>query len=61
MLKTIVSSGTPAYTSAALNYQNDAGVMIQGNKQVSTPGNPDSVLTAFNAAYGATLPSTPTG
>jgi hypothetical protein len=26
---------------------------------VSTPGNPDSALNAFNVAYGAALPATP--
>jgi hypothetical protein len=35
--------------------------MIQNKVQVSTPGNPDSPLTAFNVAYGSALPSTPTG
>ena len=52
---------TPTYTGAGLNYQNDGGVMIQNNVQVSTPGNPDSALTAFNAAYGSTVPPTPAG
>jgi hypothetical protein len=62
VLSTIVSSGTPTYTPAGLNFTNDSGVMIQNNVQVSTPGNPDTpALTAFNAAYGATLPATPTG
>ena len=61
VLKSIVASGTPAYTAAGLNYQNDSGVMIQNNAQVSTPGNPDAPLTAFNAAYGSALPPTPTG
>lgn len=62
VLSSIVSSGTPTYTPAGLNYTNDSGVMIQNGAQVSTPGNPDSpALTAFNAAYGATLPATPTG
>jgi hypothetical protein len=61
VLRSIVSSGSPAYTDAGLNYQNDSGVMIQNNVQVSTPGNPDSALTAFNVAYGSALPSTPTG
>jgi hypothetical protein len=60
-LASIVSSGTPTYNPAALNYQNDSGVMIQNGAQVSTPGDPDTALTAFNATYGATLPSTPTG
>jgi len=58
---TIVSSGTPTYTTAGLNYTADSGVMIQNNVQVSTPGNPDGALTAFNVAYGSTVPSTPTG
>jgi hypothetical protein len=63
ILSSIVSSGAPAptYGSAALNYQNDSGVMIQNGAQVSTPGDPDSVDTAFNAAYGASAPSPPTG
>jgi hypothetical protein len=60
VLTTIVSSGTPKYTGAALNYQNNSGVMIQNGVQVSTPGNPDTALTAFNAAYGPSLPATPT-
>lgn len=60
-LTSIVSSGTPTYTAAGLNYSNDSGVMIQKNVQVSTPGDPDTALTAYNAAYGSTLPSTPTG
>jgi Peptidase A4 family len=61
ILTSIVSSGTPTYTNAGLNYSNDSGVMIQKNVQVSTPGDPDSALTAFNIAYGSTLPSTPAG
>ncbi len=61
VLSTIVSSGTPAYTGANLNFQNDSGVMIQNNVQVSTPGNPDAPLTAFNAAYGSAVPPTPAG
>ena len=57
----IVSSGSPTYTNAGLNYQNDSGVMIQNGAQVSTPGEPDSALSAFNAAYGSSLPGTPSG
>jgi len=60
ILKTIVSSGSPAYTGAGLNYANDAGVMIQNNVQVSTPGSPDTAATAYNASYGATAPAAPT-
>ena len=46
------------YTGANLNFQNDSGVMIQNNVQVSTPGNPDAPLTAFNAvAYGSAVPA----
>lgn len=60
-LASAVSSGTtPAYTPANLNFTNDSGVMVQNNQQVSTPGEPDSVDTAFNAAYGSAVPSTPT-
>jgi Peptidase A4 family len=61
VLESIVASGTPTYTAAGLNYQNDSGVMIQNNAQVSTPGDPDAPLTAFNVAYGSALPPTPTG
>jgi hypothetical protein len=61
VLSNIVSSGTPVYTGANLNYQNDSGVMIQNNVQVSTPGDPDAPLTAFNAAYGSAVPPTPAG
>jgi len=60
VLTTIVSSGTPKYSGAALNYLNNSGVMIQNGVQVSTPGNPDKALTAFNAAYGSSPPATPT-
>jgi hypothetical protein len=61
VLTSIVSSGTPTYTNAGLNYANDSGVMIQNKVQVSTPGDPDSALSSFNIAYGSTLPSTPAG
>ena len=61
VLTTILSSGTPTYAGAALNYTNDSGVMIQNGAQVSTPGNPDTALTAFNFGYGSTVPSTPAG
>ncbi len=56
-----VSSGSPTYRNAGLAYQKDSGVMIQSGAQVSTPGDPDSALSAFNAAYGAALPPTPSG
>jgi hypothetical protein len=62
ILTGIVGNGSPVYSGAGLNYQNDSGVMIQNNVQVSTPGNPDSpAATAFNVQYGSTLPATPTG
>ncbi len=61
VLTSVVSSGLPSYTNAGLNYQKDSGVMIQNNVQVSTPGNPDTALSAFNVAYGSVLPPTPTG
>jgi hypothetical protein len=61
ILTSIVPSGsTPTYTGAGLNYTNDSGVMIQGSAQVSTPGDPDSALTAYNVGYGSALPATPT-
>jgi hypothetical protein len=46
---------------AGLVYANDAGVMIQNNAQVSTPGPQDQPASqAFNALYGATAPAAPT-
>ncbi len=60
-LKSIVSSGSPTYNAAGLTYSNDSGVMIQNKVQVSTPGDPDTAGTAFNVAYGSTLPGTPAG
>jgi hypothetical protein len=56
-----VSSGTPTYTPAGLNYQNDSGTMVQNGAQVSTPGDPDTALTAFDAGYGSAVPPTPAG
>ncbi len=61
ILTGIVSSGSPKYATAALNYQNDAGVMIQNGAQVSTPGEPDGAQTAFNAVYGSSQPGMPAG
>jgi Peptidase A4 family len=61
VLTSVVTSGSPTYTGASLNYAADAGVMIQNNVQVSTPGDPDTARTAFNADYGSAVPSTPTG
>jgi hypothetical protein len=55
----IVGSGSPVYTNAGLDYQADSGVMVQNRVQVSTPGNPDAALNAFNVAYGSTVPGTP--
>ncbi len=38
----------------------DAGVMVQKNKQVSTPSVPNSYANGFNVEYGPTAPSAPT-
>ena len=60
ILKSAVASGSsPTYTSAGLNYNNDAGVMIQNGAQVSTPGQPDIANNAFNVAYGSLAPGQP--
>jgi hypothetical protein len=59
-LSSIAGNSVPAYKNAGLNYNNDAGAMIQNNVQVSTPGNPDSGLKAFAVKYGASAPATPT-
>ncbi len=48
-----------APTGAGLDYQTDAGTLIQGGLQVSTPGAPDASATAFNSSYGATEPAAP--
>ncbi len=37
----------------------DGGVLIQRNRQVSTPSNPDSDTDGFNMAYGSTAPAPP--
>ncbi|HTE86259.1 MAG TPA: G1 family glutamic endopeptidase [Dehalococcoidia bacterium] len=37
----------------------DGGVMIQKNRQVSTPSVPDSDTDGFNMAYGSTAPAAP--
>ena len=59
---TIAAAGTtPAFQGAGLNYGLDAGVMVQHGVAVSTPGGPDAALTAFNHAYGASLPPKPVG
>lgn len=49
-----------ALTGAGLNYANDSGVMIQNRVQVSTPGQPDALRTAFDSLYGTNAPSAPT-
>ena len=46
-------------TGAGLSYSADAGVMVQSNAQVSTPGPQDASGVAFNALYGATAPPVP--
>jgi len=43
----------PGLTSA------DSGVMVQKNRQVSTPSNPDHDTDGFNMQYGATAPTPP--
>ncbi len=48
-----VNGGNPNLTA------NDGGVMIQKNKQVSTPSLPDSDTDGFNIAYGSSAPSAP--
>jgi hypothetical protein len=60
-LRSPVSSGSPAYINAGFNHLKDAGVMVQNNVQVSTPGNPDRALSAFNSAYGSKMPAAPPG
>jgi hypothetical protein len=56
---TTIPSGVPTYAAAGLNYQNDAGTMVQNNVTVSSPSGTDAAATAYNAAYGATAPAAP--
>ena len=55
------AGSAPTYQGAGLNYGLDAGVMVQHGAAVSTPSGPDPALTAFNHAYGASLPAKPVG
>lgn len=48
-----VNGKSPGLTSA------DSGVMIQKNRQVSTPSTPDSDTDGFNMQYGSTAPAPP--
>jgi hypothetical protein len=62
VLTTVPATGTtPTFTGAGLNFAADSGAMVQGGTTVSSPGNPDTPLTAFNMAYGPTAPATPVG
>ncbi len=48
-----VNGKSPGLTAA------DGGVMIQKNRQVSTPSNPDGDSDGFNVQYGSTQPAPP--
>ncbi len=61
VLTSTVGGPTPVFAAAGLGYVADAGVMIQKNVAVSTPGSPDAAKSAFNASYGASVPPAPTG
>jgi Peptidase A4 family len=37
----------------------DSGIMVQRNRQVSTPSNPDRDADGFNMEYGSTVPAPP--
>jgi hypothetical protein len=50
--------GTVNGHSAGLT-TSEAGVMVQGGVQVSTPSTPDRDVDGFNIAYGATAPNPP--
>ena len=56
--QTTFDPGTVNGTNPGL-VANDGGVMIQHNKQVSTPSNPDSDTDGFNVAYGSSAPAAP--
>lgn len=57
----LATGGSAVFRGAGLNYGLDAGVMIQKNVPVSTPGGVDAAQTAFNVAYGSSLPAKPLG
>jgi hypothetical protein len=57
----LAAGGSAVFVGAGLNYGVDAGVMVQNKVVVSTPGGVDAALTAFNVAYGASLPAKPLG
>jgi hypothetical protein len=50
-----VNGANPNFTAS------DRGVMVQNGAQVSTPSNPDTDTDGFNARYGSTAPSQPSG
>ena len=62
---TLANYGQATFNPGTVNGVNpglvasDGGVMIQRNKQVSTPSLPDSDTDGFNVAYGSVTPSAP--
>ncbi|WP_082343823.1 G1 family glutamic endopeptidase [Sulfobacillus thermosulfidooxidans] len=64
-IATLANYGQTTFNPGTANGQNpglvsqDGGVMIQKNKQVSTPSLPDSDTDGFNVAYGSVAPSPP--
>ncbi len=48
-------------SGAGLNFASDAGTLVQGGEQVSTPGAPNPDEDAYNSSYGSRQPRAPTG
>lgn len=64
-ISTLANYGQTTFNPGTVNggnpglITNDGGVMIQHNRQVSTPSIPDSDTDGFNVAYGSTAPTAP--
>lgn len=63
---TLAKYGQTMFNPGTVNGSNpnfvigNGGVMVQKQKQVSTPSAPDSDTDGFNVAYGSTAPAAPT-
>lgn len=64
-IATLANYGQTTFDPGTVNGANpgltasDGGVMVQKNRVVSTPSNPDSDTDGFNMAFGATAPAPP--
>lgn len=64
-IATLANYGTVTFDPGTANGVNpgltaaDSGVMVQRNRQVSTPSNPDGDTDGFSCAYGSSAPPPP--